>query len=324
MVMRYLLALLAILFSFDQVCGERQEGTLQQTLSNPVRRRTLLTAKLFAGLFTLAAIVVMSALIIYVILWVMDISIPAGDLWRTAGIFLAAFLYSACFLGIGTLVSAVVRTSGVSILICLAAWCLLVIVAPGVITQLAEALSPVPPAHQIYQEKLSIERSRRGSEVMVEGTPLDEIRDFNRKKLEKIGAVEEDFHNLVLRQERLAQTLGLISPAVVFESVATGFAGTGIAEEHEMLNQLYRHFAAVAEKDDYEQELARRAQETDPKKKREESEKDELPVFRYRPLAAAALFTATMVQWAALLIVTIALFGLAYLLFNRYDVRTSG
>ncbi len=307
MAMRYLLAVLALLFAFDQVCAERQRGTLQQSLANPVRRRTLLTAKILAGLLALAVVVAMAALLVFATLWAMETSIPTAELWRTGAIFVAAFLYGASFLAIGILVSASVRTAGVSILVCLALWCLLVIVAPGAISQLAGALSPTPPAHSIYMTKLSIERNMRGSEVQ-EGT-LEYLREFNREKLDAISREDENFHNLVMRQEALAQGMGLISPAIAFESVATAFAGTGVAEEHEMLRQLYRHFRALAEEDAFEAELAQR------------TEPDELPEFDYRPLPPEALVRGSLAQWGALVIITVILFGLAYWRFNRYDVR---
>lgn len=325
MVMRYLLAVLALIFTFDQICGERQQGTLQQSLSNPVWRRQILSAKIISGLIAMLAVITLAALVVLSVIWAMDVSMPHEDLWRTALIFLAAYLYGAAFLAIGTLISASVRTAGVSILVCLAVWCILVIVAPGITTQLAEVISPAPPANQIYMDKLSLEREiGGGSEVLQQGDRTLEqwfadLEEFNKEKLTGIRNKDRDFHNKVRQQELVAQMAGLVSPAVNFESVATTFAGTGIDEEHEMLDQLYRYFGAVAEKDDFEWELLNRARDNKP-----DPEKDKLPVFKYEPLPPQHLLRSTATQWAALIITTLVLFGIAYWRFNSYDVRAAG
>jgi len=307
MVLRLLLSILALLFAYNQVCEERQVGTLRQMLANPLARRKILTAKIVAGLVTLAFVVALSFLVMMVTLWAMDVSVPTGDFWRLGVMMSATWILGAAFLAVGFVISASVATSGVSILICLAVWSLLVIVAPGLTAQIAEALSPAMPAQQAYMEKLAIERNMKGGEV--QRGSAERLRELNRRAFEAISSVDQDFLNQVRSQESLAQMLGLISPATAYESIVTTYAGTGIAEEHELLRQLNAHFRMISDYDDIEPVLMRR---TTP---------DRLPEFSYMPLSAGALINASVIQWGALAIMTLLLFGIAYYLFNRYDVR---
>ena len=307
MVLRFLLSILALLFAYNQVCGERQVGTLRQMLANPLGRRGILTAKIISGLVMLAFVVALTFLVLMVTIWAMDVSVPTGEFWRLGIMMLATWIYGAAFLAIGLVISAAVATGGVSILICLAIWSLLVIVAPGLTAQVAEALSPAPPAQQAYMEKLSIERNLKGGEV--QRGSAERLRELNRRAFEAISSVDRDFLNQVRQQESLAQLIGLISPATAFESLVTTYAGTGITEEHELLRQLNIHFRMISDYDDIEPVLMQR---TTP---------DDLPEFVYRPLSARALINASMIQWGALVIMTLVLFGIAYYFFIRYDVR---
>lgn len=307
MVLQYLFAILALIFSFDSICGERQSGTLKLALANSVPRRTLLTGKIVAGCLSLAAILAIAMLLFLAILWAVDIEIPGGQLWRLAAVFFAAYVYGIAFLAVGTLVSTSTRSAGISILVCLAVWCLLVIVAPGLIAQLSEAFSPIPPTQQVYTQKLAIERELKGGEV--HWIEAETLKKMNKDALRAVSSVDQDFLNQVRGQESLARVIGLISPALAFDSIATTYAGTGIDEEHELIRQLYIFFRRLTEYDDIERTLMTR------------TKPDKLPEFRYIPLAADSLITGTLAQWAALLITILALFALAYWRLERYDVR---
>ena len=62
-VIGYVLSLVAILFTFDSISGERAHGTLRLTLANPVPRHTVLIGKFLGALvsisvpFTLAVLI---------------------------------------------------------------------------------------------------------------------------------------------------------------------------------------------------------------------------------------------------------------------------
>lgn len=307
-VIRLLLPILAMLLSYDFICGERQRRTLTQILSNPVMRRTMMTAKMLSGAITLLLVVVITSLVVLITLWLMGIQLPDADFWRLGVIVGAVYLYALFFLILGAFVSALTRSTDISILVCLALWCLFVLVSPGAVASIAEALSPVPPAHQIYAEKLGIERNMRGGDAL-EGSK-ESMREINKQALERISGVDADFFNSVSSQQSLAQSIGLLSPSLSFDHIVTTFAAGSIEEEHELLRQMRAYFRKVAQFDDVERDLFTR------------TKPDELPVFEYKPLTAGRLISLTIGQWAAIFLFALVLLLLSYLQFNRYDVRS--
>ena len=306
-VLRMLLPLLALLLSYSVVCGERQEGTLRQVLSNPVSRRSLLTGKIIAGAMTLLVVVAMIFLVTLLVIWSKDIQLAADEGLRLLVIAIAVYFYALTFLLIGILVSASVSNQDLSILVCLAIWCLLVIVAPGASAGIAELLSPAPPTHLVYTEKLALERSIRGGDAM-EGS-AENMRKVNERTLGMLNGIDSDFFNAVSRQEALARNIGLVSPALNLDAIAMAYAGSSIEEEHEMMRQLRRHFREVSRYDDLEAVLFQR------------TKPDELPPFEYQPLGQSALVARTVLHWGAMAVTILLLLAASYLRFNRYDVR---
>ena len=59
-VFKIVLSALAILFAYNTISGEREDGTLKLVLSNPVPRDALVLGKYLGGMLSLFPIVVMS------------------------------------------------------------------------------------------------------------------------------------------------------------------------------------------------------------------------------------------------------------------------
>ena len=142
-IIAYVLSLIALLFTFDSLSGEREHGTLRLMLANSVPRHTVLIGKFLGALisvsipFTLA--VLMNLLII---------SISSGvhlnmEAWGRLGIiFFIALLYTCFFLALGLLVSARVQRSAVSLVILLLIWVTFVVFMPRPLASIASELSP--------------------------------------------------------------------------------------------------------------------------------------------------------------------------------------
>ena len=66
-VVQIFISLLALLFSFDLICGEKQRGTLKLVLSNSTKRTTVYAGKFFGALLTLAPVVLAGFAMSYLI-----------------------------------------------------------------------------------------------------------------------------------------------------------------------------------------------------------------------------------------------------------------
>jgi hypothetical protein len=82
-VFKIVLSALAILFAYNTISGEREDGTLKLVLSNPVPRDMLVLGKYFGGMLSLFRIVVLSFTVGLVIAYASPATtFGGGDLLR--------------------------------------------------------------------------------------------------------------------------------------------------------------------------------------------------------------------------------------------------
>ena len=122
----YLIPLIGLLLSFDAIAGEAERGTLALSLTYPLSRGEILVGKFTAHLSVLAfAIAVGLGLTVVLIVWrygAADLSfMPLFKLFGTS------LALGAAFLGIGYLVSSLVRQTGVASGIVIVIWLVCVV-----------------------------------------------------------------------------------------------------------------------------------------------------------------------------------------------------
>ncbi len=168
-----IMSLMAILFSYDAITGEREAGLLKQMLSMGAGRTTILFGKLLGG--TISLIVPFT---IGVLSGILYLSVRSGLQlrWADYGVFLillaGSFLYISAFFALGVLISARSHTSGQALLKALFAWVVLVLFLPNVSPFLAARLYRIPSAAKIDQETSWITSEERDQIVAQRGAEL--------------------------------------------------------------------------------------------------------------------------------------------------------
>ena len=156
-IIKVMLALVAILFSFDAVCGGREAGLLRQILASGVPRRTVLAGKYLGGLASVLIPFTISFLAGMLLLALNPgVQLDGTDFAVFAALLLQSWLYVAVFFGLGLFVSTRARTSAQAILAALFAWIILVLVIPNISPFVAAELSPVPSVTQVNQQVFQI------------------------------------------------------------------------------------------------------------------------------------------------------------------------
>ena len=84
-----MLSLLALLFPYDAIAGERETGTMRLTMSHPVRRGNILAAKYLGAMTCLILPLIMSLTI--ALIW-MDFNAVIVDLLLVMLFFLILFV----------------------------------------------------------------------------------------------------------------------------------------------------------------------------------------------------------------------------------------
>ena len=149
-------SLFAILFSYNLISGERQQGMLRIIFANSVSRNKLLLAKMIGAMLPLWMLV-----IIPILLGAISIQLFAGvnfdlaSLLDLSQLLAVSLLYVSTFFLLGLLISCLTRKSFNSFLFSIVVWVLLVIVVPRFAVNIAQMVSPVDSADKIKNEKIA-------------------------------------------------------------------------------------------------------------------------------------------------------------------------
>ncbi len=167
-----LVSLIALILSYDAVCGEKEDGTLKLMLSNGLPRSQLILAKFTGGVLTLVGPFLVSlATGMLIVLLHPRVSWTGAD-WGALGmIVVGALLYISVFYLIGVLISSAHRSSASSIMTSLFVWVLLVLVVPNLSPYVASFLSPAPSRIKVAREMsrlTDVDRDDLGRKLMRE------------------------------------------------------------------------------------------------------------------------------------------------------------
>jgi len=153
-----IMSLLAMLFSYDAIAGERQIGTLRLVIANSISRTKVLFGKFIGGAASLIIPFILSLLV-----GVLYVSInPAiqwdGSAWAELALLTAASItFITLFYLLGLMISTFSRYSSTSILNCLFLWVLLILVIPNVCPYISAQLCRIPSIKQTKRRDREIE-----------------------------------------------------------------------------------------------------------------------------------------------------------------------
>jgi len=121
----YLIPLIGLLLSFDAIAGEAERGTLALSLTYPLSRFEILLGKFFAHLLVLGFAVAVGLLLAAgLTVWQHGADLSFMPLVK---LFVTSLALGAAFLGIGYLVSSMVRQTGVASGIVIIIWLVCVV-----------------------------------------------------------------------------------------------------------------------------------------------------------------------------------------------------
>lgn len=312
-IVKVVLSLVALLFGFDQISREKENGVLRLMLSNPVSRAQVLAGKWLGNFLSLAAPFTLVTLLGFALINLdPDIRFGAAGIGRFVMLIMIALLYIALFLGLGILVSALTRRSASTLIVLLLVWAVIVFVMPNLGTLIARQMIEVPSVKAVSEKReqiwtreiLFLEVESRAAGGRATGTRTE--GNLAQKHFNAINAdqdrLEEDYRKKFDRLVRLAKAINRLSPAACLLDVATELAGTGIDEETRLKSEVIRFKDAVLS--DLDRDMNQHAAFT----------------YRYRS-AGRVLAEGGLFDLAELAVITILVFALGFVAFVRYDVR---
>jgi len=265
LIFKIVLSLLVLLFAYDAISGEREQGTLKLIMSSNLPRYHFLLGKVLAGLITLALPITIAFIIGLLILVFSPMVDLSGSDWARIGlIYVGSLIFISAMYNVGLLFSSLAKESAVSLMLALLFWMVSVIVIPNASVRFAAHIRPLQSRVKIESEiESSIENLKaiegprmrqqiagltRGWVSMHEGAfgrtyvcliEKDEVefrmkyytlKDFfSIKCADKTWEIENGYLNGLLRQKELAENISRVSPISLYGNVMSAISGSDLA-----------------------------------------------------------------------------------------------
>ena len=242
----YALSLVALLFTFDAISGEREQGTLRLMLANSIPRHTVLTGKFLGALISVSIPFGIGVLMNLLLISTSRTLHLGAEVWGRLGIIcFIAILYTSLFLVLGLLVSARARQSAVSLVILLLTWVTFVVFMPSILASIASGFST-----PMSSDELQVRRKQINNKLWEEyfhKTGVSELQDMQvgsrfvtKDKAAQEHLIEERLMQQVEQVQR-ARAITRISPAAIVQQLLESFAGTGF-ERHLQFLENAQHY----------------------------------------------------------------------------------
>jgi ABC-type transport system involved in multi-copper enzyme maturation permease subunit len=270
------ISLLAMLFAFDAISGEKEKGTLRLLLSQRVSRFKIILGKYFGNMLTLAMSFLISLFIGFIVLIAYFPNLSRDNWLRTFFFALFTLLYISIFFTLGLILSSLTNKASHTFVFCIFLWMVFVIIVPNLTTYLAVEIKPILPEKSINAKIDEIDRQTEakmrtwwkenpfpfsGSGIYIdEGSGYfqfmaaseETINGFRKlfsfsepiykERAEKIWGVKQDYYFLLKGQEKLAAILNRMSPAGLYQEATEVIAETSISNYERFIQQtvMYR------------------------------------------------------------------------------------
>jgi ABC-2 type transport system permease protein len=333
-VMLYLYPLIILAISANMITGEKETGTLNLLLSQPVRLGVLVFGKVgIRALLVLTFTVGIS----FGAFTIVGIAGEGGAVARVCAWSIAVVAYGAFWFGLCVVVNAFARSQAASALMLAVAWLAFLVIIPSAINAVATALYPVPPRSEFLNASRAAEDSARTKrkalvaaflqqrpdiaaygwtvETLGIGYPLvpeamPEAIEAN-EALSMLQPVIARFEGQLAAQQRFVSSVGFLSPAVLMQSILYDLAGTGRARHEHFLRQLNAFnetWNAFFDIKPFRREMVNAA------------DYDRLPRFHFREELVTDVLRRTLVPFSALSGSALAMWIVALYMLKRCSV----
>jgi ABC-type transport system involved in multi-copper enzyme maturation permease subunit len=358
-IVAFVLSILAVVFTFNCISGDKEQGLLRAILSNAVYRRQVLMAKLTGNYLVFLAPFLLSMLIALLIIHfsgiipVFSADILPAILFMT-GISLV-FLFTLFCLGLW--ISSLTANSALSINVLLLIWIVLGLVVPKISPIISASIYPVESSSVFEMKKLMLrgniikEQEReevelyealRGqlrpeaSGVSTGWTDVNSAYDeqvvpirekYSQRLATEIGQLTNDYDTRCNRQNDLARTINRLSPVGIVNSLMAEFSRTGYSEADNFMQQA-KQYQETVKREIHDKYIfisykskygSTSSVETE---KGFNERKTPLPVLdNYRYVNIDVILRQNRIDIALLCVYGILFFACAFVSFLRFDVR---
>ena len=264
-------SLLALLFTFDAVAGEKEAGTLRITFANAVPRDLYLWSKLIGGYLVFVVPLLTSFIVGFLLLVWQGFPLGEPEIFPNVLILLlVALLYIAVFFALGLVISTYLDGAKTALIVAFTVWVFTVLIAPRVGFICAKFIVPARAMQSVYMEKtalrnnLDAEKSKAlgkkitgtlgrridfTDEVMEQITQLREQVDleYRQKFQERADKIDEAYQREKVRQESVGESLSRITPISSLIYATMNLSQTGKLKRDTYFQTATRYYIQLEE-----------------------------------------------------------------------------
>jgi ABC-type transport system involved in multi-copper enzyme maturation permease subunit len=256
-----ILSFVALVFTYDSICGEREQGTLRLMLSGTIPRYAVLIGKYFAAMLTLGIPLLIGLLMsLIIVVFSKDVAI-GGTAWlKIIAIIFLSLLYLSVFVLLGLFFSSRLAHSANCMVILLLMWVGLTILIPSFGRIVSDVSSKCPSradlkrrlqetVEQIWENSNKYGKNA-GSMSPNLASPINNPPARARLITATTNAanqVRDNHHNQQLAQTFSGRSATCFSPVVIYQRSSEAIAGTGINHCVNLYEQIRQYQADLRE-----------------------------------------------------------------------------
>ena len=255
LVISLILSFAALVFTYDTICGEKEDGTLRLTIANTIPRYKVLTGKYAGMMITLAIPLVIGMLMsLIIVVTSRDVAI-GGDQWiKILILAVVSLLYLSVFVLLGMFVSSRTSHPANAIAVLLLLWVVAVVLLPSFSRIIFDVIYK-EPSEQEMQRRISEANSeiwdnseRYGKHAGYISNNRDDPGNnppararLRTAMMDATNQLLQEYHNKWLQQALARRNFASFSPAVIYQCACEAIAGTGIDRCADLYKQVGRY-----------------------------------------------------------------------------------
>ena len=269
-IVKMVLSLAVLLFTYDAICGEKEGGTLRLYASFPVSRSTLATAKLIGSTVAVLIPFAFAFLFASVALALSPGLGLQGEDWMRMGALMVVFaFYLMVFAAFGLWASALTHRRVTAFLGLLVLWAVWIFILPNLALDAAGRLTPAPSFYKLQKQDIGL-RVEIGKKRQAESDAYwqrnavedwDALPEARRRDLtmgsrkiqnkwdaafySRLGNLQTERRNQLRKQQRLTMALSAVSPLGAVSFVSMDLARTGHVQQERIEDALSVHLISL-------------------------------------------------------------------------------
>jgi ABC-type transport system involved in multi-copper enzyme maturation permease subunit len=252
-----ILSFVALVFTYDSICGERETGTLALTLAAAVPRYRVLLAKYVAAMLTLGIPLCIGLVMsLIVVMSSRSVAFTSEEWLKILAVVVLSFLCLSIFVLLGLFVSSRTAHPANSMVILLLVWVGLVILTPSlgrIISDVStQGTTKVELRRKVEEALRQVdERAEAGAFGENPGSMSTDLDDpgnnpparakWTSAQANAQSQIMEEYHRKLLAQVAAGWNLTCFSPVVAYRRAAEAVAGTGINHCANLRRQVQRY-----------------------------------------------------------------------------------